>query len=169
MDFTQLSAFVTSKSDVSRAFNNSLPLTGRGVSLRCQWVVVRNCRSQDTASWRPAQCPAPWMIVIAVFVKSKHPDMTRPPNVTANHQLHLNLCFDQGDRFLGSCPLIPRQTPFDWLVMGFFVGGGPPVVISVIKLPRKSIVNWKLTFLNGDPCRPLFTPSIPTLDPYCPI
>ena len=85
------------------------------------WLVVSNCRSQDTAK---GLCPPPWMIVIAVFVKSKHPDMTRPPNVTANHKLHLNLCFDQGDRFLGSCPLIPRQTPFDWLVMGFFVGRG---------------------------------------------
>ena len=127
------------------------------VEMSVGWLVVGNCRSQDTAK---GLCPPPWMIVIAVFVKSKHPDMTRPPNVTANHQLHLNLCFDQGDRFLGSCPLIPRQTPFDWLVMGFFVGRGPPVVISVIKLPRKSIVNWKLTFLNGDP---LFTPRIPTL------
>ena len=85
------------------------------------WLVVSNRRSQDTAK---GLCPPPWMIVIAVFVKSKHPDMTRPPNVTANHQLHLNLCFDQGDRFLGPCPLIPRQTPFDWLVMGFFVGRG---------------------------------------------
>lgn len=107
---------------MSAGLNNSLGLTGPGsVEMSVGWLVVSNCRSQDTAK---GLCPPPWMIVIAVFVKSKHPDMTRPPNVTANHQLHLNLCFDQGDRFLGSCPLIPRQTPFDWLVMGFFVGRG---------------------------------------------
>ena len=44
---------ICDKSDVSRALNNSLPLTGGGVSLRCQWA-LRNCRSQDTAGWRPA-------------------------------------------------------------------------------------------------------------------
>ena len=117
---------ICDKSDVSRAFNNSFPLTGPGVSLRCQWV-VGNCRSQDRAE---ALCPPPWMIVIAVFVKSKHPDMSRPPNVTTNHQLHLNLCFDHCEQIFWG---VSRSTPyddgvdsqektFDWPVMGFFVG-----------------------------------------------